>query len=1266
MNQLLGRPGGSGRYNDDDLASPASAGRPLPAPNAEQAFFHVDVRRSLQQHGHLARTVALSGVALAVLYVLAQVFWFKTWPVYEAESTIYVKTTPSKILESSPGARWPFDTNSYESYIQQQMMNVSRQDVLLSAVHKLDGFQGPGESDESAAQRLVRTLDVTRFGDAYQFTISARAGNPVLAAAIANAVTQAYIEGSARDEHTGDTQRAAILKEEKDRIEAALAADRTEQDTLNRQLGVASVAASVPDHYDEDITQMRMALMKARTDHDAAEAKFASLGAGSGATSSAIDAEADELIANDAGLVSMKTALNARRATLISQMANLTPANPQYKQDEQELTRINTDLEAMMKDLRAKAAGRIQLQLRSDLQRTGGVESQINGQLRSLVGSATSATPKMQRSSDLAGDITRLQARYAAVDEQLHDLILEDSAPGEAYQVTPATPPLTRTKSGVLRNAVMISLGGLAFGLIAAVLAQKLDPHVYIAEDVERTLGFAPMAQLPDFNEVSEGVAEEYVLRLASAVEHGRKQGDLKNCIFTGAASGAGVSTLLSRVRAMLQAMGRSTVLVNASSAQPPAQRSALGASKAGQSLAAPGLAGQGLVPALRLSQSTALLREMAAETEEGDESLVLTDTAPLAVSAETEYLARFVDCAIVVIESGVTTRAQLREAAATLQRLDVGAVGFVLNRVRLATADNTFRQSVEAVEKHVQSVSNAGRRQEKGGLFAVDAPQVREMPKAPAAAVPGAGADLGSARPASVRSTSARSRFEPEVAAAAAAVARFSPPPLARPAAADAVCMPSGMVSPQASEAATRFSVPLAMEAPFAAPDATASIASAEPVSAAEPVAASETDTVAAIPLVGPVPSIMPATADTEAAIAAEPVVETALMPGETSTPPAETPVPAHQPQTAPFEEAARHFAATLPATASDPFYPRPISAPAAANLSSFEAQVPATPAADTEVAAPEMAAMEAETQHRTEPAVADLNATDLNATELEAATLEKAVLEETEIPTEDHDQAEPGHAGIENAELNEAASVQPEPHEPVAAGLNEPAFASRYEIESEPAIAAAPAPAPQPAKPDEDIPWWLSEVVRAPEPVRPPVLWQPARVWSSHPAGEAASIENPAPPVRSVASNLWTGEKSAPISQDLPVSDAGSMQAEDAEAEPESLSSRLSGLRNLLFVLGVKHVAQGEEPVAETAEKAAAFEARGSRSAVDVSGPTYGASPRIVTAQPEFLPPKSVVIEIDKTDAHVGESSTRQDRRAAFDRVDILPSKRGQYKKI
>ena len=109
--------------------------------------------------------------------------------------------------------------------------------------------------------------------------------------------------------------------------------------------------------------------------------------------------------------------------------------------------------------------------------------------------------------------------------------------------------------------------------------------------------------------------------------------------------------------------MGRPTVLVDATGAPAPAPR--LGA---GTREAAPGL-----VPVQRVSRPTALLRRMAEETETQEGTLVLTDTAPLLVSAETEYLARFVDCAIVVIESGATTRGELREAAALLQRLNVG-----------------------------------------------------------------------------------------------------------------------------------------------------------------------------------------------------------------------------------------------------------------------------------------------------------------------------------------------------------------------------------------------------------------------------------------------------------------------------------------------------------------------------------------------------------------------------------------------------------------
>jgi len=486
-----------------------------------------------------------------------------------------------------------------------------------------------------------------------------------------------------------------LLGEERDRVQKALAADRTEQEALNKQLGVASIGAAAPDVYDEDIARIRGELITARTLHDQAAAKLISMDANQG-SSSALAAAADELVGSDSGLSSMKSSLSQRRATLISQMANLTPNHPLYKQDAAELAQINTNLDAMTTDLRSKAADRIQLKLRSDLEQTAGVEGRLNGQLAQLTAAAGGATSKMQRANDLAIDINRLQNRFTSVDEEWRNLTLEEGAPGSAFVSAAATPPTHAVVLGKLRNAGLLVFAGLFFGMLAAVVAHKMDPRIYIASDVERILGYTPMAQLPDFYEVPVGVSEEHMLRLAASIEHARKQGNLKSCIFTGTGPGTGVTTLAGKVRDLLEAMGRPTMLVDATGATATVEP----ASTAGNGM-------QSLV-AQRGSRPSALLQQMADESKIPGESLVLTDTAPLVLSAETEYLARFVDCAIVVVQSGVTTRAQLRDAAATLQRLDVAAVGFVLNRVGLEKADPAFRLSVKAIEQHLDNQSSS------------------------------------------------------------------------------------------------------------------------------------------------------------------------------------------------------------------------------------------------------------------------------------------------------------------------------------------------------------------------------------------------------------------------------------------------------------------------------------------------------------------------------------------------------------------------------
>ncbi len=676
MNRIFDTNANSPRLTDGAPAVPA-------APRGfdhEQALFRLDLLRSLRMHRRLALGFALAGVVLAAVYVAMN------WSVYTAQSLVYIQPTPSAGLEAA-GMHWPYnyDPATYDSYIQQQMLSMMRPDVLAGAVKKLDPgvWQQSGESDESAADRLKGAVEVTRVGTGYQVSITAHARNADTAAAIANAVAASYIENTAHEQKASDAGRLTMLQEERERIKKELDDDRTEQVALNAQLGVAAIGPEAPQHYDSDIGQIHEELVKARADHDEAAARLTSMDASNGLSSAALDAEADQLIATDPGLSSLKQALLTRRALLVSQMANLTPNHPQYKQDAEELQKIDASLETSTQELRAKAASRIEEQLHTDLDRTSGLEARLNGQLAQMTRAAAGATPKLQRSSDLANDITRLQTRYNAVDEQLQNQKLEDSAPGMAHLAEAAVAPTHASIAGVIRNALLLLFGLIGLGLAAAVVAHKMDPRVYVAADVEQLLGYGPMAQLPDFDEVTDEAAEEHLLRLATGIEFACKEGQLSSCVFTGTGPGVGVTTISRRVREMLGVLGKETVLVDAAGPVPQEHRM-------GTELE-------------RSTRATSLMPQTGEATSSAPVGLMLTDTAPLTVSAEAEYLARRADCTILVMESGVTTRAQLRAAAGSLQRLNAAAVGFVLNRVSLAHADDSFRQSVSEVERHIR-----------------------------------------------------------------------------------------------------------------------------------------------------------------------------------------------------------------------------------------------------------------------------------------------------------------------------------------------------------------------------------------------------------------------------------------------------------------------------------------------------------------------------------------------------------------------------------
>jgi hypothetical protein len=740
------------------------------------------------------------------------------------------------------------------------------------------------------------------------------------------------------------------------------------------------------------------------------------------------------------------------------------------------------------------------------------MEARLNGELAQATRAAAGATPKLQRASDLANDITRLQNRFSIVDEQLQNQILEDNAPGTAHLVVAAVAPQHPAVAGVIRNAMVLFLGFVFLGLAAAVIAQKMDPKVYVASDVEQLLGFAPMAQLPDFAEVSDEVADEHLLRLAAGIEYASKEGGMRNCIFTGAAPEAGATTVATRVRDMLEVMGRrTTLIVNAPGTAAPSASLDTRDS----------LAHEQAHPAAR---STALLQQVVEETESGDKSLVLTDAAPLLVSAETEYLVRFADCTIVVVESGVTTRAQVRAAASRLQRLNVAAVGFVLNRVRLAKADPAFRHSVEEVERHLRTQSRFAARQPLGSRLVT-----AETVSASAELAATAESAATPARPALTAATVALTDAPEQTTAA-------RPAPIAQP---ELVVVRPEPALPQARlepEPAFTPSAPTWQEL--------------EPIVTAAPV----------LPLV---------LKEFEPIVSATPV----------------SPQMWRQPE---------------------PMATPPVLPPARKDLEPMVARTPVSP----------------QMWRQSEP------------------------------------MATPPILPPARNDLEPMAAAQPAPVLP-------PVQPELQPVATQSAL-ASPRPDPQPAVAalPSDIPWWLTEA--------------PARDTALERLGNARTLRTRV--------GSWETELAGEGGTKATVAVA---VEEKAQASP----SRLSGLRGLFFALGFKELKEAGQPAPE-ASGAAAAPAPQPEPAVPVQAaavhapveptvtaqapmetavpvptaapipepePAFAAadgdplrnySPRRVTAEPEFLPPKL-------------EKPTRRDRRDTFDDVQILPSWRGQYKK-
>ena len=217
---------------------------------------------------------------------------------------------------------------------------------------------------------------------------------------------------------------------------------------------------------------------------------------------------------------------------------------------------------------------------------------------------------------------------------------------------------------------------------------------------------------LLDDREVTQLVYDECALRLAAGIDHAAHSAGVRTFVVTGVTAGAGTTTIVGHLGSTLAKLGRKTLTIDASGNTNPVAYATVNLTEASPSSDLPAASRLRSVDRARRLQSTVVTQPLNSKvtplatsfmakafqelTNEYD--IVLIDAAPILTSAETEYLARFADVTILVGESAKTKKAELKRSARLLERLNVGGVAVIINKVGLLRAEKTSEAGPDRV----------------------------------------------------------------------------------------------------------------------------------------------------------------------------------------------------------------------------------------------------------------------------------------------------------------------------------------------------------------------------------------------------------------------------------------------------------------------------------------------------------------------------------------------------------------------------------------
>jgi len=659
----------------------------------------IDVIAAVRKRPYLTLGIMLVCLLAGAKYVLRRVPHQ-----YHAEASVYVSPTYFKNLQQD---REQLQV-SYSTLVNQQILTIRSFDILGEALDRLQkqGVQWrvPGESDDAAVERLAQQLDIQHIPDSYEVLVGLNGPSAEQLAPILNTITETYLDKNKEVELLDRSTRLGALTAEQNTVATALQQKLDEQARFSQKLTAVGGDKATLD--DSLLTAARKALEAAHQKRVEAEAQLAILRSpADGKGNSLLSTLAHEAASNDPNARPLINSFLQRTADLQKMTEGLTPEHPLRQATEKEILSVQSQLTHLEKGLADDESSRLLAKTQADVDRARLLESQLSQEVDTYLARVQGEAKEAQMAQSVNDEVDRLRRQQAAITTQIDALNIPGDSAGYLRIFSAARTPLEPTKSDSKKLFVAVLGLALLLGVGTAVAMDLFDQRIFVPAEVKRAIGFPPVGIVLDEASESFAFAEEHFRRLVNGIQRGVATQKAKSIVLTPVCLDRTPDTLLTDIGRVLVARGVRTAILDANPVDTeeeeivsPARSERLALPTTDQpeggnndpklpariEVDSPG----GNSPAPLISRISGLL-----ETLKSEYDLILIDTPPLAVSADTEFLASICDITLLVVEGGEATRRELIRSASTLGRIGAPSVGVIMTQVRLRQAGRALKK---------------------------------------------------------------------------------------------------------------------------------------------------------------------------------------------------------------------------------------------------------------------------------------------------------------------------------------------------------------------------------------------------------------------------------------------------------------------------------------------------------------------------------------------------------------------------------------------